>query len=106
MASSCGVHDVAVQGYNDTKAADLYAAARPGYSEEAVTRVLRETNTLHRDGWGLRTNTTVLDLGAGTGKMTYGLHWATCLCNIRSASLVLCYTPQILKIVFICTLHP
>eukprot|EP00041_Stephanoeca_diplocostata_P034396 m.1171228 g.1171228 ORF g.1171228 m.1171228 type:complete len:269 (-) comp24514_c0_seq1:4014-4820(-) len=73
MASSCGVHDVAVQGYNDTKAADLYAAARPGYSEEAVTRVLRETNTLHRDGWGLRTNTTVLDLGAGTGKMTLSL---------------------------------
>ena len=42
--------------------ADLYERARPGYPPEAVTWVAAEL--------GLREGRTVLDLGAGTGKLT------------------------------------
>lgn len=73
MSASRCVHSAAVRGYDDSASASLYATARPGYSDEAITRILHETRMLHSNGWGLRRGTTVLDLGAGTGKMTWVL---------------------------------
>lgn len=55
-----GIHDTAARGFG--RAADLYERARPGYSGPAVSRLAREL--------AITAGATVLDLGAGTGKLT------------------------------------
>jgi ubiquinone/menaquinone biosynthesis C-methylase UbiE len=54
------IDDVAARGFQSGAAA--YEAARPGYPDEALAVL--------RDEVGIRTATTVLDLAAGTGKLT------------------------------------
>ncbi|MGH9034962.1 MAG: class I SAM-dependent methyltransferase [Acidimicrobiia bacterium] len=57
------IHKAAAAGYQAS--ADTYEQARPGYSEEAVAYLV--------DGLHLSPGDTVVDLGAGTGKLTRGL---------------------------------
>jgi SAM-dependent methyltransferase len=57
------IHEAAAQGYQ--AAADIYEQARPGYPEEAVAHLV--------DGLRLSPGDTVVDLGAGTGKLTRAL---------------------------------
>jgi len=54
------VHDVAVEGF--TKGTDAYERARPSYPPAAVDFVVREL--------GIGPASTVVDLAAGTGKLT------------------------------------
>ena len=54
------VHPAAARGYAAT--ADLYDRARPGYPEDAVAAIVERLD--------LRPGRTVLELGAGTGKLT------------------------------------
>ncbi len=63
------IHDAAAQGYEAS--ADTYEQARPGYSDAAVAQLA--------DGIRLAPGDTVVDIGAGTGKLTraltgYGAH--------------------------------
>jgi SAM-dependent methyltransferase len=55
-----GVHPVAASGF--ARAADVYERARPSYPVEAVTWMADRT--------GLGPGQTVVDVGAGTGKLT------------------------------------
>jgi SAM-dependent methyltransferase len=55
-----GIHDVAVEGF--TKGTDAYERARPSYPPEVVSFVVREL--------GIGPASTVVDLAAGTGKLT------------------------------------
>lgn len=55
-----GIHEAAARGYE--AAADVYERARPGYSEEAVARLVAELV--------ISGSSVVLELGAGTGKLT------------------------------------
>ncbi len=57
------VHDAAARGYQAS--ADVYEQARPGYSDEAVAHLV--------DGLRLARGDTVVDVGAGTGKLTRAL---------------------------------
>lgn len=57
------VHEAAARGYQAS--ADTYERARPGYSEAAVAYLV--------DGLRLLPGDTVVDLGAGTGKLTRAL---------------------------------
>lgn len=54
------IHEAAADGYG--AAAEVYERARPGYSAGAVGRLIREL-------W-ISSGSTVLELGAGTGKLT------------------------------------
>lgn len=54
------VHDAARRGFGE--AADDYEATRPDYPESAIDRMVQELELVR--------GTTVLDLGAGTGKLT------------------------------------
>ena len=54
------IHDVAVEGF--TKGTDAYERARPSYPPEAVTFLVDEL--------GIGPASTVVDLAAGTGKLT------------------------------------
>ena len=54
------VHDAAAKGYS--RGADDYERGRPGYPAEAIDTLVREC--------GIDELTTVVDLGAGTGKFT------------------------------------
>ncbi|MGH3039780.1 MAG: class I SAM-dependent methyltransferase [Gaiellaceae bacterium] len=54
------VHRAAVQGF--TRASEAYERGRPGYPREAITRLAAELR--------LRHGRVVLDLAAGTGKLT------------------------------------
>lgn len=54
------IHDAAAEGYGS--AAEAYERARPGYSAGAVGRLVREL-------W-ISPGSTVVELGAGTGKLT------------------------------------
>jgi SAM-dependent methyltransferase len=54
------VHDAALRGFGE--AAPQYEAVRPDYPETAIDRMAQELE--------LRPGTSVLDLGAGTGKLT------------------------------------
>lgn len=60
---------------------DVYERARPDYSDEAVAQLVATT--------GMATASRVLDLAAGTGKLTRRLHalGATCLAVEPSASM-------------------
>lgn len=58
-----GVHDAAARGFD--RAAEQYEHARPGYPAEAVALVVDEC--------GIGPETRVLDLAAGTGKLTRSL---------------------------------
>jgi SAM-dependent methyltransferase len=55
-----GVHETARRGF--AAAADVYEGSRPGYPAEAIDWLAGEL--------GLRPNVTVVDLAAGTGKLT------------------------------------
>ena len=55
-----GVHPVAASGF--ARAAEVYERARPSYPVEAVTWMAERT--------GLGPGRTVVDVGAGTGKLT------------------------------------
>ncbi len=57
------IHKAAARGYQAS--ADTYEQARPGYSPEAVAHLVA--------GLGLAPGDTVVDLGAGTGKLTRAL---------------------------------
>lgn len=54
------VHEAAEQGFGS--AADVYERSRPDYPAEAIDRLVRELE--------LTRSTRVMDLGAGTGKLT------------------------------------
>ena len=54
------IHPAAARGFDG--AADLYDRARPGYPEDAVAAIVERLD--------LRPGRTVLELGAGTGKLT------------------------------------
>lgn len=54
------IHEAAARGFE--AAADRYERGRPGYPDEAVTTLVREL--------GIGEGRDVLDLGAGTGKLT------------------------------------
>lgn len=56
------MHHAAADGYATTETADTYVRGRPDYLQE-ITDWLREQ-------LGLRAGTTIVDLGAGTGKFT------------------------------------
>ena len=58
--SERGIHEVATVGFG--RAVDEYERARPGYPEDAVEWLV--------DRLGIDESTTVLDLAAGTGKLT------------------------------------
>lgn len=58
--SASSVHDAAARGFE--VAADEYERARPDYPAEAIDRLVQELE--------IRRGATVLDLGAGTGKLT------------------------------------
>jgi len=57
-----GVHRTAADGYATTETADTYVRGRPDYPPEIADWL--------RDQLGLSAGTTVVDLGAGTGKFT------------------------------------
>jgi SAM-dependent methyltransferase len=57
------VHDIAARGFGSS--ADLYERARPGYAPAAVEWICRRL--------GIGPGRVVLDLGAGTGKLTRDL---------------------------------
>ncbi len=57
------MHELAVAGFGAM--GDLYERARPGYPEEAVAILVREL--------GIAPGTVVVDVGAGTGKLTRSL---------------------------------
>lgn len=57
------VHEAASRGYQAS--ADIYEQARPGYSDAAVAHLV--------DGLRLSPGGTVVDVGAGTGKLTRAL---------------------------------
>jgi SAM-dependent methyltransferase len=61
-----GIHDAAARGFE--AAADLYERARPGYEDAAVARLAAELR--------LSPGALVLELGAGTGKLTRQLRSA------------------------------
>src|SRR5262245_44080233 len=54
------IHPAAARGFDGT--ADLYDRARPGYPDDAVAALVERLD--------LRPGRTVLELGAGTGKLT------------------------------------
>ena len=56
------MHDQARRGFGSAGAAAAYERGRPGYPAEAVAELVRVL--------GVAPGTTVLDLGAGTGKLT------------------------------------
>ena len=58
-----GVHDAAARGFDS--AADEYERARPGYPAAAIDLVI--------DACGIDAGTRMLDLAAGTGKLTRSL---------------------------------
>jgi SAM-dependent methyltransferase len=57
------VHEVARDGFG--RSADAYEHGRPGYAPQAIAWL--------RDRLGLRTGVTVVDLAAGTGKLSHAL---------------------------------
>jgi SAM-dependent methyltransferase len=57
-----GIHDRARQGFGRAGAVAAYDRGRPGYPEEAVAELVRRC--------GVAPGATVLDLAAGTGKLT------------------------------------
>jgi SAM-dependent methyltransferase len=57
-----GMHDQARRGYGTAGAAAAYERGRPGYPEDAVAELVRVL--------GVAPGATVLDLAAGTGKLT------------------------------------
>jgi Dimethyladenosine transferase (rRNA methylation) len=57
------IHEAAARGYEAS--ADTYERARPGYSDAAVAQLV--------DGLRLSPGDTVVDIGAGTGKLTRSL---------------------------------
>lgn len=58
-----GIHESAAAGY--ARAPDAYERGRPGYPEEAIVLLAAEL--------GLRPGARVVDLAAGTGKLTRAL---------------------------------